>query len=729
MEPPPSRRRPNPSQATEFSSLLSDTHGQHRRKQRKIDKVSLQRARRYGKVEHQDNGRQKLTYQGVVFIYDPIKNREVTSFPSKTGTRSGTLFHQPIELQEHHLSANDIADHDILHAKVKENIEMVTSHSVVVVDLSNSMRTDDVDGAHSRSDAVWIALARDFLVPRMQQEDGAVHVLSIVCMKDKATVWTVAEPMDWVLYNRVLKCLNWNNMSPSGHGAYLPALQAAEQLLQQYDHSHCVLSLWFASDGRPSDSHVDFREAMKAIVERVGPRLAVRCIGLGDNSFETLQAMVNTAVLHGSDASLELPALNTASLSQTMTSLITSMTMTQTQLAEGGGRPKKVRQVVREHTKTFDTKPTSDWKLFSNRLPSQYVVRIWTWSSARDKMVYVRDTRCVSCYSTAEPDDLCQVCNGCFVCPACWPSACHEHSNDCNVWTNAFRSGEMVARPVPSFGVAMKTSVFGEGAERIVHQFRFLDDDDTFLGTPYVAKESRFVEEHGSVWTERMAYHEQFMRTQVMASDLADHWNATLDGLSKVFSPGLHEWIRKLPRIRFLRPLVVEMMDNGTETHVLVEEMLDGDYHKFNSNMGYVRGAKNVKLAADTVLETVQEECGEEEGDLWDSSIDVRPHPACNYTNVRVEDFPQAFSHFTYEKSKCRLLVVDLQGVLKEYPDGRREYILTDPAIHRRTKSTKDKASVANFGRTDRGEKGIQAFWQTHVCSDACSLFGLVQRI
>ena len=51
------------------STLLSAVHDRQRRGERGIEKIDLQRARRYGMREYQDNGRIKYTYGGVVFIY------------------------------------------------------------------------------------------------------------------------------------------------------------------------------------------------------------------------------------------------------------------------------------------------------------------------------------------------------------------------------------------------------------------------------------------------------------------------------------------------------------------------------------------------------------------------------------------------------------------------------------------------------------------------------------
>ena len=55
---------------TEDSTLISAAHGRQRRVQRKIEKIDLQSARRYGMKENARKGRIKYTYSGVVFIYD-----------------------------------------------------------------------------------------------------------------------------------------------------------------------------------------------------------------------------------------------------------------------------------------------------------------------------------------------------------------------------------------------------------------------------------------------------------------------------------------------------------------------------------------------------------------------------------------------------------------------------------------------------------------------------------
>ncbi|KAK0726123.1 hypothetical protein B0H67DRAFT_572374 [Lasiosphaeris hirsuta] len=70
----------------------------------------------------------------------------------------------------------------------------------------------------------------------------------------------------------------------------------------------------------------------------------------------------------------------------------------------------------------------------------------------------------------------------------------------------------------------------------------------------------------------------------------------------------------------------------------------------------------------------------------------------------------QAFSHFTFERSRGRFLVADLQGV-----GG----VLTDPAVHTRDR---ERFKLAD---TNLGEAGFKFFFATHACNAVCARLGL----
>ena len=212
-----------PERATALSTLLSGTHGRDRREERGIEKIDLQRARRYGMKESAHNGRHKYTYGGIVFIYDPLRNREVTSFPSKDASlsTSGTQVAQPVLLDkkaQYELPA-EVQQHRKKHAEMMANLGAWTSHSVLVIDMSGSMRRDDVNGGRCRSDGVWMALARDYVQRELEKKTrSCTDLISVVLMRDEAEVVLRAEPTDWVLYNMLVDLREWDKVRPSGHG-------------------------------------------------------------------------------------------------------------------------------------------------------------------------------------------------------------------------------------------------------------------------------------------------------------------------------------------------------------------------------------------------------------------------------------------------------------------------------------------------------------------------------
>lgn len=87
----------------------------------------------------------------------------------------------------------------------------------------------------------------------------------------------ILEPIDWVLYNKLVDVdmREWTELRPSGPGNYMPALDAAERLLSFNPNSSCSLSLMFFSDGRPSDKGA-FSERMGKIAAKYGRRLDSR---------------------------------------------------------------------------------------------------------------------------------------------------------------------------------------------------------------------------------------------------------------------------------------------------------------------------------------------------------------------------------------------------------------------------------------------------------------------
>jgi len=124
-------------------------------------------------------------------------------------------------------------------------------------------------------------------------------------------------------------------------------------------------------------------------------------------------------------------------------------------------------------------------------------------------------------------------------------------------------------------------------------------------------------------------------------------------------------------KVGFLKVSVYEILDKpGTDGPIIcnVEEYIKGDYIKHNNN--------------------------------WDWCEDLI-----------ARNTPQTFSHYTYEASNRKLIVVDMQGVNDLY---------TDPQMHTRDKD--------GFGKGNLGIPGIEQFLKNHRCNAICQFLRLESR-
>eukprot|EP00667_Euglena_gracilis_P009117 EG_transcript_9254 len=118
---------------------------------------------------------------------------------------------------------------------------------------------------------------------------------------------------------------------------------------------------------------------------------------------------------------------------------------------------------------------------------------------------------------------------------------------------------------------------------------------------------------------------------------------------------------RPIKRVDFIDTFVIQRPD---QSWWAVETFLPGKYVKYNNNWGYVdKDARNT---------------------------------------------PQAFSHFSYQYTKGRMMVVDIQGVGDRY---------TDPQIH--------TVDGCGFGGGNCGAEGMAKFLETHWCNSICLYMGL----
>ena len=92
------------------------------------------------------------------------------------------------------------------------------------------MRRDDVNGARCRSDGVWMALARDVKKQLDNRTATANDLVSVIVMKEDADAPLILEPIDWVIYNRLVDMTEWSELRPSGPGNYLPMLSRQQSV-------------------------------------------------------------------------------------------------------------------------------------------------------------------------------------------------------------------------------------------------------------------------------------------------------------------------------------------------------------------------------------------------------------------------------------------------------------------------------------------------------------------
>jgi len=491
--------------------------------------------------------RWKYTFADVVYITDETSTQEITSWVLELPLSEKAI---PIRLQQKIEEAK---------RRVTRDPGIITSHTVIVVDKSASMKKSDMDGHKRRDRGVYYNLAEEFCAPQLNSLECEsiggnlltyTDVVTLIEMRDGPTVIFEHEPITWLLYNKFVRLSQ--DLTAKSHGNYYPSMLLAFDKLEKNVDSKCALSLFFLTDGKPSDEATsrlkDFPQNILYLVlsksVQFNSRLTFAVVGYGmDNArFSLLEEMADLANRCGAKGIFLQTSLDPGALGLALSSVISSTTEIRSQLSRltnfVGDSTRKLQKGIKVCYNPSSTFNPREWKFYY-------------------KSADVLDSED---YSTCERYDL-----------------VYEQKQDRNrrrrfdpVWKRiTYQHPEAV-------GIAKKEAYFGEGAERIVYEMTEINSRRQPVGEPLVAKESRYVEEKNAGLSE--TFHKVFIRTQKQAEKYAKKFNQKLNDAQ--LSP-------TIPRISFL-PCYVYY---SYECEVLAEKRLNvANYKKWNDNAGGVDG-------------------------------------------------------------------------------------------------------------------------------------------
>ena len=223
---------------TENITVISHDHGRDRRNERVIDKKELQAAIKYGIKTAANPGRDgtqrwRYTYNGVVYVTDSTSKHEITSW-----------------------RVND-TENAVPADRFGLKAGPYSSHIILIVDCSGSMRKQDVPGFKTRTAAVYECLAREFVEPQLallssktSSADNGTSVVSVIEMSSEATIVLQQVPIDEALLTFLRER---KDSYARSHGNYLPALESLRELMLVDLKRQVQLMAVFLSDGAPSD--------------------------------------------------------------------------------------------------------------------------------------------------------------------------------------------------------------------------------------------------------------------------------------------------------------------------------------------------------------------------------------------------------------------------------------------------------------------------------------------
>ena len=494
-----------------------------------------------------------------------------------------------------------------------------TSHTILVVDCSGSMRKADVAtdaeaGAPpiSRAAAIRHVLQQTFL--RTQIKDGAVtsERVSLIQIKPEVAVPFALLPLDDKLSERIHTALD----EPAGHGPYVPALKKLVELAtmcQKHMTDHAKTNVLFMSDGRPSDQ-VDERMLPKLIsaelvaLHKVCPRLeSFQLLGFGDADEDTLKYMKEAVPDNLATYTLSSGRDGITSLEQSVSTFASSVGVSRiSSVAAFDGKHRQLRRINQ---------------------------------SLKERMQMYEE-----CDIYLPPKEL-----------------------------GAINVDEL--QPVPGLhDIEISSLMLGHGGERNAYLMRFLRDNKfTSADEEWVVKESR----HERSEEAEQEFHTKALVTQKAAAELAKCFNEEalalgLEGLPKV----------SYMTCCFLMTSQMKLRDGEKRDakepesrNLFAERKIEGTFRKWNTNFG----ACIETIAAP---EQEREDRGgaassSSAGKTSKLSSDLIPQAFSHFT-IEFSQRPKS-GFFGPSGKRGSVLVCDLQGC---YDKKLNTFLLSDPAIH-----------------------------------------------
>ena len=187
------------SENLSFINLISATHCRQRELEleRKISKPDLQAAVRYGKgiLSHicGKDGQQRwmFTYNGIVYITEHDKQTSVTCWAENQ-----------LPLEAAPLSKTQQTQVTEQKRRVSSGETKLTSHTVLIVDQSASMKNGDILGHRTRSRGVLYTIASEIIAaPLLHNLVNKTDFMSLIEMRTDAHIAPELEnrPFTWEL--------------------------------------------------------------------------------------------------------------------------------------------------------------------------------------------------------------------------------------------------------------------------------------------------------------------------------------------------------------------------------------------------------------------------------------------------------------------------------------------------------------------------------------------------